>query len=332
VKSKEAYSKINFYFRAPNPINFSIENLFNTYIKELESDYNCKSVFTKNQFDWRALFKRYEADVHHITGAVNYISLSLPGRKTILTVHDVGFYENPVNRGLKKWIYGWLWFRIPLKKVRFITVVSEFTKERLNQNFKIASEKIHVIPNPVFPHFIKSPKVKGNDIFKVLQIGTGNHKNLNGLIHAVKNLEVELIIIGKPSKEDYRLLRQNAIKFSTHHKISTRELVERYKESDILFFASHYEGFGMPIIEAQSVGRPVITSNFGAMKEVAADSAYLVDPKKPESIKEAIVALKNDRILYDKFVDKGYQNAKRFSLQQIIDRYKLLYEKILQEY
>ena len=97
----------------------------------------------------------------------------------------------------------------------------------------------------------------------------------------------------------------------------------------MLFFASFVEGFGMPIIEAQSVGRPVITSNSGAMKEVAEASALLVDPHNVEEIRQAIIELVNNRGRYDELVLAGRQNIKRFHHEKIAQDYLNVYEEMM---
>lgn len=114
---------INFYFRAPNPNNFSIENLFGFLIGKHSLKYNCRKLYTKGQFDVKAIFKKAKADIHHVTGAVNYLVLGLPGKKTILTVHDIGYYENPIHTKFKRLIYGLIWFRLPLLRARYITEI-----------------------------------------------------------------------------------------------------------------------------------------------------------------------------------------------------------------
>ena len=99
-----------------------------------------------------------------------------------------------------------------------------------------------------------------------------------------------------------------------------------------LFFAaqgaSFYEGFGMPIIEAQSVGRPVITGNIGAMKEVGDGSTILVDPYNVSEIKDAISLLISDRKLYDDMVGKGYENAAKYNYKRIAAEYLEVYKEL----
>jgi len=76
---------------------------------------------------------------------------------------------------------------------------------------------------------------------------------------------------------------------------------------------SFYEGFGLPILEAQAAGCPVITSNVSSLPEVAGQAAILVDPNNVEQISQAMYKIINDEKLRKDLIFKGYANVKRFS-------------------
>ena len=105
-------------------------------------------------------------------------------------------------------------------------------------------------------------------------------------------------------------------------------MYQQYRLCDILLFCSLYEGFGLPIIEAQAVGRPVITSNYGAMKEISNGSACLVNPKDPNSIYSGLKKIVKNKKYRESLVFKGFRNVKRFSAQKIGRDYVNLYKKI----
>jgi len=119
----------------------------------------------------------------------------------------------------------------------------------------------------------------------------------------------------------------NWINYTVYNKLTDQQVYERYCACDLLFNASFYEGFGMPIIEVQAVGRPVITSNFGAMKEVGAGSAILVDPNRPDEIRMAIESLQNKNT-YNDIVAKGRANAAKYDYRKIADQYFELYQQL----
>lgn len=322
--------EVNYYFRHRHLKNNSFENLFQNIIEHLPAGFTTKILTAQKPLDWRMLWRirSEKADVHHITGAVNYLAMSLPPEKTVLTIHDVGFYENATHSAFKRMVYGELWFRRPLRHTRFVTVVSEFTRQRLLEYFKVEDERIRVIPNPVLSHFSELPVRLPGERLNVLQIGSGPHKNLATLIKAARDLPVHLIKVGVLSEEEQRGLMRGQVSFEVHTGISNDQVAELYRRSDILYFASLYEGFGMPIIEAQTVGKPVITSKLGAMQEVANGSAWLVSPNDADEIRAAIQILHQQPDQYLTLVEKGRQNAKRFSLPDVVGRYAQLYREV----
>ena len=83
----------------------------------------------------------------------------------------------------------------------------------------------------------------------------------------------------------------------------------------------------MPIVEANIVGRPVITSNLYSMPEVAGDSALLVDPYKTEEITNGINKIINDEAFRSELINRGYRNAERFTLKKMAEQYSLLYNQ-----
>jgi glycosyltransferase involved in cell wall biosynthesis len=111
-------------------------------------------------------------------------------------------------------------------------------------------------------------------------------------------------------------------------RLTDEELVAAYRRSDMVVFASLYEGFGLPILEAQAMGRPVITSNFGAMREAAGDGALLVDPYSVEEIRAAIMRIKNEPGLREELVCKGRENAEKFRADAIALKYAEIYRAV----
>jgi glycosyltransferase involved in cell wall biosynthesis len=106
-------------------------------------------------------------------------------------------------------------------------------------------------------------------------------------------------------------------------------LLKDMKRQTLLALISTYEGFGMPILEAQAVGRAVITSNIYSMPEVAGDAAVLVDPFDILEMKTGLERIINDDKFRNEMIQRGFQNIKRFDADRIAKQYFELYKKII---
>jgi glycosyltransferase involved in cell wall biosynthesis len=121
------------------------------------------------------------------------------------------------------------------------------------------------------------------------------------------------------------------ITYEFRFNLNTSQLIDAYSESQIIFFASTYEGFGLPIIEGMSIGRPVITANRSPMKEIAGGAALLVDPDDVDGLRKAIVSLCESHSLRDNLIDLGLKNVLKYQLPAISQLYKDLYTEIANE-
>lgn len=324
---------IHYINRYSLPQYHSIEELFGNIQKQVAHTFPVKWIeLPQSGASYWSLIKNLWAVtprkgiVYHITGDVNYMALRL-GKQAILTVHDVKSALQ--GEGLKTWIIKQLWFNWPARRVKFITVISEFSKAELEQLIPGQAHKIKVIPNPV--HAGMTPDL--NHQFnaqqpQVLLIGTKSNKNLERSLEALTGLQVKLIIIGKLTSIQLQQLEETGLPYENHKQLSFDEIISRYKQVDLLCFPSLYEGFGMPIIEAQAIGRPVLTSNRGAMKEVAGDTACLVDPNDVQAIREGVLQIIEDHSYRKRLVASGLENVKRFSLEKTIKAYQDLYKEM----
>jgi glycosyltransferase involved in cell wall biosynthesis len=232
------------------------------------------------------------------------------------------------NKGLKKSLLLLLWYIIPEKRVRLITVISQATKDELIKIISCNPDKIRVVPVCISPRFSKVDKRFNADKPRLLQIGTAQNKNLIRVIKALKGVRCCLHVVGELSSEQLSLLIKNQIDFTNSFMLSEAELIEEYNKCDLVIFASVYEGFGMPIIEANVVGRPVITSNLLSMPEVAGNAACIVDPLNVSDIRAGILKIIHDEKFRIKLVENGFQNALRFSSKEIACQYAEIYKEL----
>jgi glycosyltransferase involved in cell wall biosynthesis len=107
------------------------------------------------------------------------------------------------------------------------------------------------------------------------------------------------------------------------------QLPSLYRSAEALVFASLYEGFGLPVLEAMACGTPVITSNTTALPEVAGDAAVLVDPTSVDQIAEAMGRINRDSSLRKSLRSKGLIQAKRYSWESTIARVQGILENVI---
>ena len=161
-----------------------------------------------------------------------------------------------------------------------------------------------------------------------MQIGCQAHKNIEGLILALNGVNCTLTLIGRLSPSQINLLNSNNISYKNYSGLSTKQIIDFYKESDIVTFISFHEGFGMPIIEANAIGRPIVVSNVCSLPEIAFDAALFVDPHNHIEIRNVINTLIADEKQQISLVRKGLKNIKRFSLNKIANEYLQVYRSI----
>lgn len=137
--------------------------------------------------------------------------------------------------------------------------------------------------------------------------------------------------MGKYRKDIEDMLRFYSIRYVYKCDLSNQEILDEYMNCDIVSFPSLYEGFGMPIIEGQAVGRVVFTSDLEPMKEIAGDAALLVDPYSIESIRNGVMKLIKNHHYRDDLIKRGLENIERFKLPVIVKCYMDLYTKLERE-
>ncbi len=325
--------KVSYLFRKKEPLFHSIESVFVMIIPlvgihfkterlELHYDYATPKGIRKNL---RQLQSDCPNRLFHITGHVNYMALRT-GRMSVLTIHDIrsALKGNFLARFIK--LIFWFWF--PALIVKRITVISEFSRKELRKLVPFTARKTVVVPNPVHPDFIFNTRDEIGPIIKILLVGTKPNKNLERTLEALKGLQVTLTIVGNLSETQQSLLNEIGLEYVNHIDLPHQSLIRIYREADLLCFPSTYEGFGMPIIEAQATGRPVVTSDLGAMKGVAGEGACLVDPYDVSSIRKGVLKVIEDEAYRNLLVERGLENVKRFKAESVAEQYIEVYKEV----
>ena len=328
--------KLCMVYRKPVKEFFSIEKVFSIVKEGLKGRFFIEELSVpNNRITLTGLLNnlrytsRSKADLYHVTGDIHYVTLALPGRKTILTIHDCVFMYK--SQGFKKLLIKYLFLKWPVKHSRFITTISEATKSDIIRYSNCAPEKIFVIPNPLPDSIRFVQRDFKKDLPVLLFIGTTANKNLERVIPALENLQCILDIIGVIPPPVKTMLEKAGINWQNSFYLEEEQLAQKYIDADIILFPSLFEGFGLPILEAQKAGRPVITSDLQPMKDVAGGGACLVDPTDIQSIRAGIISvIENDEYRQD-LVNKGFINIRRFHTDTIVEKYISVYNRVLNE-
>ena len=326
--------KVVFFNRKQRAMgNFSIESYFRQIRQNLPKNIMVISIdmpFESNGF-WRRLANAIycmfnQGDVNHITGDIHYVGIFLRRRKTILTVLDCLTLHR--TSGIKYEILKWFWFTAPIRYATHVTAISSATKMDILNFIPCDQNKISIIYVSINDYFQPFPKLFNSDKPRILHIGTAPNKNLELLIHSIKNISCMLVIVGKISEQIRKQIEELELDAECiERKLTDEEILEQYHRCDILSFVSTYEGFGMPIIEANAVGRVVITSKTSSMPEIAGNAAYLVDPFNTESIRDGFLTVISNTQLRDKLITNGYNNCKRFQVKEQAQEYADIYTR-----
>lgn len=206
------------------------------------------------------------------------------------------------------------------REIDIVIAVSESTKKDLMKISHIPPEKIKVIYEGVEEYFkpqsqeeIGKFKSKYNlpDKFVLAVGGVGKRKNIDRIKEASKGYN--LIILG----QDIQIQRE--------------ELPLLYSSAGCLVYASLYEGFGLPVLEAMACGTPVITSDTSSMPEVGGEAAVYVDPLSVENMQKKLKIIFNDKELRENMVKKGLERAKQFSWEKAAHDTAAVYRKLVND-
>lgn len=332
---------IVFVFRSEKLGFFSIEKVYGSIITSLEHlGVNCKKVcvpcerakiicLIRNCIFCYKLKKNNRNSIFHVTGDIHYVVPFLPRERTILTIHD--FVGCEQRRGLSKFIFQLLWYTIPIMYSKWIILISPKIYDDFVIKYPRYKQKAIMIPDPLSGTYTYSDS-DINDMPTILQIGTTANKNLDRVVESIKDIHCRFRIIGKLSKKQEEHLDNSGIFYTNDYGLTDDEISLEYSKADIVIFVSTYEGFGMPIIEAQASGKVVVTSDIEPMKTVSGGAAVLVNPYDISSIKNGVNRAISDKALRKELRVKGLKNVENYMPDYISKEYAKLYNELQLQY
>ena len=251
---------------------------------------------------------------------------------SVVTIHDLGYHYFPAahTRG-QRW-YLKLSTRWSASAATELIAVSQATAADLKRFYGVSTQKINVVYEAPTQNSASAPAENLAVLARyqlqrpyALYVGTIQpRKNLARLIQAAAKLyeanlwDCDLVLAGGTgwlSQSSERLVTKLGLTERIHFigYVPDAELPALYAGARFFCFPSLFEGFGLPVLEAQQYGAPVMTANNSSLPEIAGDAAILVDPMDVDAIAAAMLRLSQDEALRQRLIEAGYQNVKRFS-------------------
>ncbi len=231
-------------------------------------------------------------------------------------------------------------YKFAAKKSDKIIAISENTKKDLVKYYGIETDKISVIypgKDEFFKRLDEGAREEGKkDLEKkygihgpfILHVGAlAEWRNVPRLVYAfgtlklVDRIQHKLVLVGREvwGLDIKKIVKDAGLSGDVINVdyVPVEDLQLLYNEADLLVFPSLFEGFGIPVLEAQACGTPVVASDTTALPEAVGDAGVLVDPYDEEAIAEGVRKVLQDQKLRDDLVGKGFENARGFSWEKM---------------
>lgn len=318
-------------FQKSNPTNLQIDfylpfsqvGIFGENFRYIKHSPLHKLLFLNNQI----------YDVWHCTHQDSHYFPSDGKAKIILTVHDLNFLEK-----YKGWKREKKLLRLQklVKRAAAITVISEFTEKTLRENLQLADKPVYVIYNgnslKTFEK-VKRPDFATFDNF-IFTIGIiSPKKNFHTLLPLLQNdKQLNLAIAGVNDTEYARFIRRLSRKLNVENQlympgtISDEAKFWLYKNCRAFVFPSLTEGFGLPVVEAMSLGKPCFLSNLTSLPEVGGNEAFYWQDFEPQNMVDAFE--KGLSVFDNEKAKRSVIWSQRFSWEQAANAYLKLYAEI----
>lgn len=215
-------------------------------------------------------------------------------------------------------------FLIPqlCKRVKHVLTVSNFSLEEITSYYNVPKDKFSVVYNAVDSQFtqVKDEQLQGEKYFVAVS-SVKENKNFPMVVDSFNKLqqrlpEAKLYIIGDLKDKNFGNIDLNVEdnpNIVLLGRVSDEDLIRYYSNATGFIFPSYYEGFGIPVLEAQACGCPVISTNSSSLPEVLWDSAILADPDDVDAFADGMYKVATDAELRANLIKKGFENVSRFS-------------------
>lgn len=275
----------------------------------------------------------YKADAPTVFHSSYFRTLPQTGVRNITTVHDLTYHF--YRQGPAKWVHCAEELRA-LRQSEGVICVSENTKKDLLRFYPwLREDRIRVIYNGVGDYFRPLTATENEGYLLFVGNRAVSYKRFDLAVRVAQLTRTPLVMIGgQLSQEEDKQLREQLGEgmYRAVSNLPNEALNDYYNRALCLLYPSDYEGFGIPVVEAQKAGCPVIAQSVSSVPEVAGDAALLfphsTDGQLAQAMAEAVQGLKNGTISRTEIQEAGFANARRFSWDTTYQETKEFYNEI----
>lgn len=316
-----------------------------------ESPRKTKGRTTFTLAELPSLLETREEPIFHAVSNFNLPLQRVDGKRFVLTLHDLIPVLRPetVSKAFR-WQFH-LWLTRSLQLADHVICVSEHTRRDLLSRYELAESKTSVVHNGV-DHVARIPKPDATgrqwldalalpDAFVLYAGALDARKNVERVLDACEVLHhggrpVTLVLAGQKwfgsGSVERRVaeLTRRGLDIRPLGYLSAPLFYELMRRAAIFVFPSLYEGFGLPPLEAMSVGAPTIVSNVSSLPEIVGDAAVQVDPLSTSALADAMESLLSSEERRRTYAERGRRRAKDFSWRTAARKVKDIYRRVLE--
>jgi len=293
------------------------------------------------QLKFPFVLRKERVDLVHSLGYVGPLFTNIP---SVVTVPDMNFISLRSIMPIKKIIARMFFVPFSIYKAKHVITISNFSKKEIVRYMKVSPQRITVTYLSILKRTQNSfdlnqirDKYYLNSPYILAFSSASKHKNIDGLLYAYSMIKDEfhhnLVIIGHVSSKIDLSRLKNKLKLNgrviTPGYLPDEVIQPILKHSSLFVFPSFYEGFGLPVVEAQAAGVPVVSSKAGSLPEVGGDGAIYFDPYSVTEMAWAIRRCLSDFSLKDRLTKLGKNNVQRFSWRDTAIKTMEVYKRIL---
>lgn len=235
----------------------------------------------------------------------------------------------------RRWLQGW-----SIKRCDFLLWTSEYIKDLVLAHHDISNSMGFVVYNGIDPTSAK-PKSKTSGLIKTCKLVTlGNVNKYKGQELVVRSLpllkkkfsDLEYHIVGACDKEYSDHLKSLCRELNVldnvffHGRVSETAKYSLLKQCDVFLLLSSCESFGIPVIEAQLMALPVVTSHYTALPEILGIGGVVVNPDDPEQIADTVTRILHDEVFRNLIIDLGIENCSKYTWDSVFKKIKIIFD------